>query len=44
VLLGFSLLPALIVGFAVLLMRGYDLTEERLAAVTEAPVEAGSAG
>jgi glycoside/pentoside/hexuronide:cation symporter, GPH family len=30
VLLGFSLLPALIVGLAVLLMRGYDLTEDRL--------------
>lgn len=33
VLLGFTLLPALIVGLAVLLMRGYDLTEEKLAAV-----------
>ena len=32
VLLGFSLLPALIVGLAVLLMRGYDITEEKLAA------------
>jgi GPH family glycoside/pentoside/hexuronide:cation symporter len=31
VLLGFTALPALIVGLAVLLMRGYDLTEERLA-------------
>jgi Na+/melibiose symporter-like transporter len=44
VLLGFSVLPALIVGLAVLLMRGYDLTEERLAAVTRAPVAAGDAG
>lgn len=43
VLLGFSLLPALIVGLAVLLMRGYDLTEERLAAVTS-PVATGGAG
>jgi GPH family glycoside/pentoside/hexuronide:cation symporter len=33
VLLGFTVLPALIVGLAVLLMRGYDLTEDRLAAV-----------
>jgi glycoside/pentoside/hexuronide:cation symporter, GPH family len=45
VLLGFSVLPALIVGLAVLLMRGYDLTEERLAAaVVASPVPAGGTG
>ncbi|MEV0604913.1 MFS transporter [Polymorphospora rubra] len=32
VLLGFTVLPALAVGLAVLLLRGYDLTPERLAA------------
>jgi GPH family glycoside/pentoside/hexuronide:cation symporter len=37
VLLGFTVLPAVIVGLAVLLMRGYDLTEERLAEVTANP-------
>ncbi|GAB2923683.1 MFS transporter [Micromonospora polyrhachis] len=31
VLLGFTVLPAVLVGFAVLLLRGYDLTAERLA-------------
>jgi len=30
VLLGFTVLPAVVVGTAVLLMRGYDLTEDRL--------------
>jgi Na+/melibiose symporter-like transporter len=30
VLLGFTVLPGLIVGLAVLLMRGYDLTEAKL--------------
>ncbi|BCB86672.1 MFS transporter [Phytohabitans suffuscus] len=30
VLLGFTVLPAVVVGAAVLLMRGYDLTEDRL--------------
>ncbi|MEV4758713.1 MFS transporter [Micromonospora sp. NPDC049559] len=33
VLLGFTVLPALLVGLAVLPLRGYDLTPERLAAV-----------
>ena len=33
VLLGFTVVPGLIVGLAVLLMRGYDLTEARLQAV-----------
>jgi Na+/melibiose symporter-like transporter len=33
VLLGFTVLPALLVGLGLLLLRGYDLTAERLAAV-----------
>ncbi len=36
VLLGFSVLPALVVGAAVLLLRGYDLTEQRLATLQPA--------
>ncbi|HEX5596753.1 MAG TPA: MFS transporter [Micromonosporaceae bacterium] len=36
VLLGFTVLPALLVGLAVLLLRGYDLTAERLAAAESA--------
>jgi Na+/melibiose symporter-like transporter len=42
VLLGFSVLPAIVVGLAVLLLRGYDLTAERLAAASDAP-DAGAA-
>ncbi|WP_348775292.1 MFS transporter [Solwaraspora sp. WMMD937] len=34
VLLGFTLLPAILVAVPVLLLRGYDLTEEKLAQVT----------
>ena len=37
VLLGFTVLPAVLVGCAVLLLRGYDLTAERLAAVVKSP-------
>ncbi|SCG55113.1 MFS transporter [Micromonospora inositola] len=37
VLLGFTALPALLVGAAVLLLRRYDLTAERLAAATSTP-------
>jgi glycoside/pentoside/hexuronide:cation symporter, GPH family len=36
VLLGFTVLPAVVVGAAVLLLRGYDLTPERLAAAAAA--------
>jgi|HigsolmetaAR206D_1030411.scaffolds.fasta_scaffold00400_18 Na+/melibiose symporter-like transporter len=34
VLLGFTVLPALLIGLAVLVMRGYDLTPQRLAGAT----------
>jgi Na+/melibiose symporter-like transporter len=40
VLLGFTVLPGLLVGLAVLLMRGYDLTEAKLRAAVGAPVGA----
>ncbi|MEV0717056.1 MFS transporter [Asanoa sp. NPDC050611] len=40
VLLGFTLLPGLIVGLAVLLMRGYDLTEAKLRSAVGAPADA----
>lgn len=39
VLLGFTVLPAVLVGFAVLLLRGYDLTAERLAEAERTAVE-----
>ncbi|MFI6229034.1 MFS transporter [Micromonospora echinospora] len=42
VLLGFTVLPALLVGPAVLLLRRYDLTAERLAAAEQA--SGGTAG
>ena len=35
VLIGFTVLPALLVGVAVLLLRGYDLTADRLAAAEQ---------
>ncbi|MEV4631235.1 MFS transporter [Micromonospora sp. NPDC049523] len=38
VLLGFTVLPALLVGLPVLLLRGYDLTSARLAQVQPGPV------
>ncbi|HEY0699779.1 MAG TPA: MFS transporter, partial [Micromonospora sp.] len=34
VLVGFSVLPAVLIGAALVLLRGYDLTPERLASVT----------
>jgi GPH family glycoside/pentoside/hexuronide:cation symporter len=45
VLLGFSVVPALVVGLALLFVRGYDLTEERLASSSPAaPGPAGAVG
>ncbi|MFY1673390.1 MFS transporter [Plantactinospora sp. WMMB334] len=43
VLVGFSVLPALLVGLALLSMRGYDLTPERLAAASAGDPERGPA-
>jgi Na+/melibiose symporter-like transporter len=43
-LLGFGALPAIVVGAAVLLLRGYDLTPQRLASVGAAAGPAGPAG
>ncbi len=48
ILLGFTVLPAAAFGLALLVLRGYDLTEARLAAAgqdrTEGPDGAGTAG
>lgn len=43
VLLGFTLLPAILVACALPLLRGYDLTAERLRAATAAPLAPSSA-
>ena len=42
VLLGFTVVPGLIVALAALLMRGYDLTEARLAQAGPEPLPAGA--
>ncbi len=42
VLIGFTVIPALLVGVAVLLLRGYDLTAERLAAAEDEAVARSS--
>ncbi|HEU5107020.1 MAG TPA: MFS transporter, partial [Micromonosporaceae bacterium] len=44
VLFGFSALPAVVVGAAVLLLRGYDLTPQRLAAAGAGPADTAPAG
>jgi GPH family glycoside/pentoside/hexuronide:cation symporter len=41
ILIGFTVMPALLVGLATLLLRRYDLTPERLAAVQATAAQVG---